>query len=1044
MWLLEQLPISRSPYNVTIGLRLFGELVPTALREALRSVVARHASLRTSFAQNAGHVYASVHETASVPFVSVNFTSLEEADREREVRGFASGFTARGFNLASPPLIRAALVRLAPHEYIFLIVAHHIVLDGESSSIILEELAALYTQRLTGVEGRVRNIECEYRDYAVNENEWLASDRARESFEYWREELDGAPALLRLPEDHPRPLRQSFSGALHAFRLPQGLKQQLHRIAAERHCTLFAVLLGAFAVLLLRLSGRRDFLIGVPVTGRHSREMAGTVGCFVNTMPLRIAIEPEMPFVALLGRVREKILQGFDNRRIPFDLLVERFCAERSAGYAPLCQVLFSMQPALSERLAIPGIAVSSWPVDGNAARRDLTLMVRETELEARGWIEYNTDVFREPTVRSWARAFESILAGIATSPASQVRQLSVLSQAQRHRLLVEWNDTAVSCAQERCLQELFEEQVAKTPDAVAVTYEQERLTYAELNGRANQLARYLGERGVGPGSVVGVFLERSLEMLVGLLGVLKAGAAYLPLDPDYPAGRLQFMLRNASPGVVLTRRRLLSVLPPGLELFVLLDSQWSEIAQQDASDLPAWQIGVTPQSLAYVIYTSGSTGEPKGVMTEHRAIVNRLRWMQGRYWLKPTDRVLQKTPLTFDVSVWECFWPLLSGACVVIARPYGHQDPRYLSRIICDAQITTVHFVPSMLQAFLSEPSARQCGGLRHVICSGEELPPGLLEHALQCWPQGNFSNLYGPTEASIDVTYWECCAEKEGSRVPIGRPIWNTQLYVLDGALEPVPEAVVGELYIAGAGLARGYLGRPGLTAQRFVANPHGQAGSRLYRTGDLVRYREDGNLEFVGRADQQVKVRGYRIELGEIEAALRQHEQVSEAVVLARESGSGERQLVGYVVGRGAVALDARELRGYLKRVLPEYMVPAHFVQLESFPLGAHGKVDRKGLPAPDVSGQLQQQYVAARTAVEETLASIWAQMLKVERVGVQDDFFELGGDSILILRLLARIADAFKKELNILDLLAFPTVEQVARHLEVADGMRRVDP
>src|SRR6185312_1231445 len=607
----------------------------------------------------------------------------------------------------------------------------------------------------------------------------------------------------------------------------------------------------------------------------------------------------------------------------------------------------------------------------------------------------------------------QSLVEALESAPDTPALLLRVLPEDERRQVLEGFNPQA-QYRQEKLLQELFEEQVQRTPQALAVTYEGESLTYGELNTRANQLARYLRERGVGPDRLVGICMERSLEMVIGLLGILKAGGAYVPLDPSYPAERLAYMLEDAAPSVLLTQQRLKGQLPCSDAEVIALDGQWREISRHASDDLAVNQIGLRPDCLAYVIYTSGSTGKPKGAMNEHRAVVNRLRWMQDQYRLDETDRVLQKTPFSFDVSVWEFFWPLLSGARLIVARPAGHQDPTYLMELIEQSGITRLHFVPSMLQAFLGQYERGRCPSIRHIVCSGEELTAALQNRSLERLPQGRLSNLYGPTECAIDVTAWECTREEAGARVPIGRAVANTRIYVLDRRGAPVPTGVKGEIYIGGVQVGRGYLNRPELTAQRFVPDPFSaDPKARMYRTGDLGRWRADGAIEYLGRNDEQVKIRGYRIELGEIEAALLRQEAVKEAVVLAREDEPGEKRLVGYVVARdraataSAAALSAEVLREHLKGVLPQYMVPSAFVVLETLPLTTNGKLDRRALPAPDQSSYSSREYEAPRGEVEEVLAGIWQELLKVERVGRNDNFFELGGHSLLIVQVMERL-------------------------------------
>jgi amino acid adenylation domain-containing protein len=630
------------------------------------------------------------------------------------------------------------------------------------------------------------------------------------------------------------------------------------------------------------------------------------------------------------------------------------------------------------------------------------------------------------------SQAVESLVKSLQASLQTPVLSLPILPPSKRHQVLELFNATQVAYPQEKLIHELFEEQVEQTPDATAVVYENQSLTYGELNGRANQLARYLAEQAVGPDQLVGICVERSLEMVVGLMGILKAGGAYVPLDPAYPPERLQYMLEDAAPKVLLIQERLRGRLPHSAAKVIALDQDWSEIARQSSDNPNRRTLDLRPDHLAYVIYTSGSTGQPKGAMNEHRAVVNRLQWMQDQYRLGDADRVLQKTPYSFDVSVWEFFWTLMSGARLIVARPEGHKDPSYLRELIEETGVTTLHFVPSMLQSFLGQHRSGECPSVRHVVCSGEELSAALQRKCFECLPQAALSNLYGPTEAAVDVTVWECSAEDQGARVPIGRPISNIQMYLLDRHGQPVPIGVAGEIYIGGVGVARGYLNRPELTGERFVKDPFSaDPQGRMYKTGDLGRWRADGTIEYLGRNDHQVKIHGFRIELGEIEAQLARHALVKEAVVLAREDAPGERRLVAYVIAADAETPPSVEsLRTHLKTVLPEHMVPSAFVMLEHLPLTSNGKLDRRALPTPELGAYVSRQYEAPQGEVEEILVGIWQSLLGIERVGRHDNFFELGGHSLSAIRLVTRIAERFSVRLSVAAVFNQPTIRQMA--------------
>jgi amino acid adenylation domain-containing protein len=653
----------------------------------------------------------------------------------------------------------------------------------------------------------------------------------------------------------------------------------------------------------------------------------------------------------------------------------------------------------------------------------------------------YDRRRFDYGTIERMLGHLRTLLESMAETLDRPLADLPILTAAERHQVLAQWNDTQADYRQDRCLHELFEAQVARTPGAIALSFEGEHLTYQAFNARANQLAHHLRKLGVGPETLVGVYMERSLEMVTALYAILKAGGAYVPLDPEYPPDRVAFMLQDAQVPVLLTQQRLAGSLPTHRATVLCLDSMWETLARESDSN-PVSDVG--PDNLAYVIYTSGSTGKPKGVMNTHRGICNRLLWMQDRYQLTASDRVLQKTPFSFDVSVWEFFWPLLVGARLIVARPGGHKDSAYLVGLIRDQEITTIHFVPSMLQLFLEERGLEACTSLRRVICSGEALPYDLQERFFERL-QAELHNLYGPTEAAVDVSHWQCQPEGDPRRsVPIGRPVANTQLYILDPHGQPVPIGVAGELHIGGVQVARGYLNRPELTTKTFIPDPfRNNPGARLYKTGDLARYRPDGNIEFLGRLDFQVKVRGFRIELGEIETVLSQHPTVREVVVLARQDTPGDRRLVAYVVPAAASEIQSSILRDYLHTKLPDYMVPAAFVQLEALPLLPNGKVDRRSLPAPQWDHQATEAYVPPSNDLEKTIAGIWQDLLPVDQVGLDDSFFELGGHSLLIVQAHRRLSKMTDRELSITDMFRYPTIRALSQYLgEKSDGRDRI--
>ncbi|MEV4085471.1 amino acid adenylation domain-containing protein, partial [Nonomuraea fuscirosea] len=865
--------------------------------------------------------------------------------------------------------------------------------------------------------------------------------------DFWRDRLAGLEPL-DLPADRPRPPERTYTGAAHPFTLSQEAAAGLVRLGREHRATPYMIMLSALAALLGRYAGVEDVAVGSPVAGRQVPELDGVIGCFVNMLTMRVDLTGDPTFAELVDRVRSVVLDAFAHQDLPFEQLVSELDLPRDVSRSPLFGVMFAMQNYRNGAIEPPaGLTVADFPVDAWATRYDLELYVGD---DSGGMFVYNTDLFEPDTVERLAGHLCTLLERVAAGPDVRLSGIDLLGAEERRLVLEVWNDTAAAFPGDATLHGPIEERAARTPDAVAVRFEGRALTYGELDAAADRVARTLRGLGAGPGSVVAVCAERSLELLPGLLGVLKAGAAYLPIDPDYPPDRVAFMLADAVPAVVLTQSGIRPSLP--YTAATILDLDDPDVWTGASGPLP----DVRPDDVAYVIYTSGSTGRPKGVPNTHGGIANRLDWMQERFRLGDADVVAQKTPLSFDVSVWELFWPLRSGAKLVLATPGGHKDAAYLRELIVTEGVTTAHFVPSMLAVFLAEhgaggaaDGAGGCGSLRRVICSGEELPADLARRCVATLPAAELHNLYGPTEAAVDVSAWHCLPATltSAARVPIGTPIANTTLYVLDAAMSPVPIGVPGELFIGGAGLARGYLNRPALTAERFVPDPYGPPGSRLYRTGDLVRRRPDGVLEFLGRLDAQVKLRGLRIEPGEIEAALRALPAVGDAAVIVRDD-----RLVAYVTpdadrtgpADGADALDQvldhGALRAELKKTLPDYMVPAAYVTLAALPLSPNGKLDRRRLPAPVAARDATVEFIAPDTPTERTLAAIWGELLGVEAVGVADDFFDLGGHSLLATQVVARLRQQAGAVVSVMDVFKHRTLGELAALADIPPDRR----
>lgn len=1027
MWFLHQLQPDSAAYNVSKAFRLSGSLHIEVLERSLNEILRRHEVFRTTF---------SLHEDEPVQVVTstprplnlglVDLRELPLSQREPQALRLASEEAVRPFDLRHLPLIRSYLYQLDSQEYILLITIHHIIFDGWSTNVLLQELAALYNAYLDNHPSSLPVLPIQYIDYTVWQRKTLQGEVLDVQLAYWKKQLTNY-FVLQLPIDRPRPVVQTYSGAGRSFVIPASMVKILRSFCVREGVTVFMALLATFQTLLQRYTNQNDIVVGSLISGRNQIETEQMIGFFANSLALRTDFSGDPTFRQLLGRVREVALGAYTHVALPFERLVEELHVARDLSRNPVFQVMFVLQNTPVQEVKLSGVDFSKMEIRSETARFDLTLEIIPGADTLSCLLQYNPDLFDPSTIERMEAHFQVLLAGILESPDSKISELPLLTQNELHNILVEWNDTKTDFHQDGCVHELFEKQVDRTPNSVAVVFENESLTYQQLNQRSNQLAHYLRELGVGPEVLVGICLERSLEMVVGLLGILKAGGAFLPLDPTYPEKRLAFILEDASPKVVLTQRRFADELPQAHGRVVRLDAEWHLLTNEPDQN----PVGtVTADNLAYVIYTSGSTGQPKGVLITHRAICNRLLWGVKTHQLDHWDKLLQKASLSFDVSVWECFGPLAAGAQLILLPPGKQLDADYLLQFMKDQQVTITGFSPSALAAFLEVKGIEELKALRAILCGAEVFSYEVQERSFSRL-SSELYHLYGPTETSVDATHWVCKPGRPHRTIPIGRPIANNQAYVLDSHLHPVPIGVTGELYIGGAGLARGYLNRPELTAERFLKNPfRSETDARIYRTGDLARYLPDGNIEFLGRVDHQVKIHGFRIELEEIEMTLKQHPLVFQTIVLAQEHIPGDKRLVAYVVLSGV--RNSEELRSFLKERLPDYMVPSIFVMLDSFPLTKSGKIDRLALPTPDryESGN---GYVPPRGPIETSLAKIWAQVLKLERVGVHDNFFELGGHSLLATIAISRIREAFELELPVRSFFETPTVAGLARSI-----------
>lgn len=1031
LWLLDQINEPSGAYHIRYAWRLKGRLDAEVLGDALNEVIARHESLRTSFGVFDGEPVQVVAPRMPIPLILEDLSGRAERAPER-----LTAEVERPFDLASGPLIRARLLRLAADHHLFIVVMHHIISDPVSVAVLIRELSALYPAFLDGQPCPLPAPPLQHADYAAWQRQRLDETAIARKIEFWRKHLAGAPELLRLPADRPRPPTQAFDAGLERFAIDATVAALARALGNAERASLFMVLWSAFAALLSRYSGQDDIVAGSPASTRGRPELAEMIGFFVNMFPLRADLSDAPTFRTLVRRVRSAVLGSLPHLDLPFERLVTALQPPRRLSHTPLFQVTLSVIGEALEPLKLPGIEATDYHLDATSTAFDLTMALWDTGGSLDGYLVYATALFDEATAARIARQYVTLLAAALKHPDVPLHELPLISAAERGRLLacaagpaspVLWSP----------VHRMVEEQVRRTPDATAVVAEQHAVTYGELNTRANQWARRLRSNGVRAESVVGVFAERSVELVVGLLAIAKAGGVFLMLDPEHPAARINLMTTDSAPVAVLTTRRLRAQLPP---LDVPLLDLAEDVSAEDGTDLAG---EVLPEQAAYVIFTSGSTGRPKGAVNTHAGLANRLLWMLHASALGERDALIQRTPVSFDVSVSEFFEPLVAGARLILPEPDGHRDAGYLADLIEAQRVTVMHIVPALLSAFLDLPDVGQrCRTLRHVFCGGEKLSGELRGRFERCLG-AELHNVYGPAEAAIDTTHWVCARDRAPGAAPIGQPIPNTHAYVLDHLLQPTGFGVPGELCLGGVCVGRGYQGRPALTADRFVPDPFTRRpGDRLYRTGDLARVQPDGGIEFLGRLDQQVKLRGMRLEPGEIESLLTGYPGVCAAAVTLHEQRQGDQRLVAYVVA-GEVALTdvalASELREFLRNCLPEYAVPSAFVRLEKLPITPSGKLDRAALPPPSADPS-PTGTVAPRDELERAIAQIWQDVLGREAIGIDDDFFEVGGHSLLAMKVLTRIEHATGARMAMRALFERPTIRGLAEKARAATNLR----
>lgn len=1025
LWFLTQLEPENPSYNVPIALRLSGDPDIVALQKSIDAIVARHETLRTTFAAVDGEPFQFVSRCKTVTVELVDLPLSPGLDVDVESQRLMCAIAERPFELTRDFPLRVSLIKLATGDHLLLVTMHHIASDAWSVNIFIRELSSFYEAFTTQSEAELPELPIQYRDFAAWQRKRQQHGLLQEQIGYWVSQLTGAPKL-DLPTDRLRPPVRSYRGAHLYFELSNDLTRALRELSKAEGATLFVTLLAAFKVLLFRYTGERDIVVGAPIAGRTRVETENLIGFFVNTLPLRTDLSRNLTFRQLLGRVRKVAFDAYAHQDLPFEKLVEELNPVRDVSQTPIFQVMFGLQNAPPAAAQASKLTMTTVVVDSRTAKFDLTLLMSETASGLSGSLKYSADLFDSATIERLRQHFENLLTSIVANPDRQIARLPLLTAAEQQQLLRDWNRTKTTFPRESCMQELFEDQALRRPGAVAVMFDDGEMTYAELNRKSNQLAHYLRRRGVGPDVIVGVCLERSVEMIISLLAILKAGGVYLPLDPSYPHERLLFMINQADVKIILSQKHLSGRLPACEAAIIAMDDDRDEISSENNQD-PSHVSD--PNNLAYVNYTSGSTGQPKGVSVTHRNVV-RLVKNTNYVTFDENDVFLQFAPITFDAATFEIWGALLNGARLVVARP-GVESLADLGHTIERYGITTLWLTAGLFHQ-LADTELERLHGVRQLIAGGDVLsPPHVLKVALKM-SDCRLINGYGPTEN----TTFTCCQTLKAAgidrSVPIGSPISNTQAYVLNEAMELAPLGVPGELFVGGDGLARGYLRDPVTTADKFVPHPFSsEPGERLYRTGDRVRYRVDGGLEFLGRLDHQVKVRGYRVELGDVEFALLQHVDVKECVAITDASNAGERRLIAFAVPAAGRTLRREQLRRFLQDRLPEYLVPSIIGILDSLPLTANGKVDRQALPKIDVESE--DVFIAPRTPAEEEIAGIWTRVLGLEKVGIRDNFFDLGGHSMLAVRLISEIENAYGKKVPLSFLYRGATVEALAKEI-----------
>ena len=1015
-WLISQLHPHNTAYHIAESYDVHGKLNLSTLEKCINTIIRRHEIFRTYFTFENGNLFQNIVDDLNLPLTVHDLSSEGNTNSEEVISQILRHEIDRPFELERCPLMRVTIVQRNSEQFLIILVMHHIITDLETKQLFADELSQIYAYTISGEAMLLQRPNNQYSDYADWQQKWLLSDECEKMIRYWEEQLKGTSGLLQLPTDRNRPSVQSLNGSIHPIRFTRQFTEELKKLSRQQGMNSYLLLLAAYITILHRYSGQSDIVVGVPLTNRRKYEHKKTMGCFVNIVPLTVMCSGSERFIELMRLVRKQMLGAHRNQEVPFESLLERIRPERNASYNPIFQVGFTFGPPMP--LDLQGLIIEPVYQHHGGSQLDLFATFWESNQRLEGVFEFNTDLFDNWKIASFVENFETLLKNILSAPDQPVATIPLIANAEKEKLLTTWNFTEMEYPESACLHHLFEEQVDCCPDAVAVRFENQELSYQTLEQRSNQLAAFLKFHGVKPDVLVGVCMERSTDLFVVLLGILKAGGAYVPIDPDFPVERIAYMVDHSEVPVILTQQSLMETIPESQAKLISIDGEWIEISQYSSQRTKS---SVRPEHLAYVMYTSGSTGKPKGVQIPHCAVVNFLISMAKVPGLNSSDILTAVTTLSFDISVLELFLPLAVGAKVEIVSRIVATDGALLRKTIEATGATFMQATPTTWRLLLA--AGWKPTGPFKVLCGGEALPADLARELIET--TGSVWNMYGPTETTI----WSTCYHMTdvGQQILIGKPIANTIIYILDQNLNPVPLGVQGELFIGGDGVARGYLKRPNLTAERFLQDPFcDDSNARIYRTGDYCRYLEDGNIEFYNRIDNQVKIHGFRIELGEIESMLNKHPQVREAAATVHEDQKGNKRIVGYVVPKNEI-LSIEVLREFLQEKLPYYMIPGLFMTIQKMPLTPNAKIDRKALPKPDTTRpELEVTYVAPSNPSEEKMAQIWCDVLGIDRVGVRDSFFALGGNSLLSIQIIASIQKAFNIDLRVSKLFQFPTV------------------